>query len=313
MTGRPRSARHSFDSPSEDGPKERPGRAADGDDSLAGAAAPAPAATSSLAAHHLGGEGPGLLVVHAVGFCAQVLAPLARELAKAFRVTGADLAGHGQSPPPLGDNYSWADQADGLARLAQRQHGPLWAFGHSAGAAILLAAEARHAGTFAGLVCYEPPLWSNRPPPELTEALVSGAMRRRARFGDEDEALVYLAGRRGLSSIDPECLQAFVRHGLRPDGGGLTLRCSPAAEAATYQAGHDHAGLSLLGDLGCPVVLLTGAQPPLGTRAVLDDQLRAIAGSQVVVIDGLGHFGPLEDPVAVARAVAQAIADRPGR
>ena len=43
---------------------------------------------------------------------------------------------------------------------------------------------------------------------------------------------------------------------------------------------------------------------------ILERMARRLAGSEVEVFPGLGHFGPLEDPDAVARSVGSSFGTR---
>ncbi len=53
-----------------------------------------------VAYYEFGGGGPPLLMVHATGFCAPVLAPMARRLLRRFHCVALDLRAHGASDPP---------------------------------------------------------------------------------------------------------------------------------------------------------------------------------------------------------------------
>ncbi len=266
---------------------------------------------AQVAVYDLGGEGPPLVLAHAAGFCAPTLAPLAEALAGSFRCWGVDLRGHGATPPVASGSCSWSEQARDLADLlVELDLVGATGFGHSAGATVLLDAEARRPGLFTRLVCFEPPLWPSGPPPGLTEELMAGALRRHVRFASTADAVEHLRTRRALRALAPAVLAAYVDCGFAPGvDGDVVLSCPPEVEAATYRAGADHDGFARLGRVRAPVTLLLGAaSPPLvGDLAAL--QAAALASATVEAVPAVGHLGPLEDPAAVARAV---VATSPG-
>ena len=78
-------------------------------------------------------------------------------------------------------------------------------------------------------------------------------------------------------------------------------------EAAVYEGAPTHPGWSRLPSVACPVAVMTGEH----TDAVGGDlarlQAERIPGGRVEVVPGVGHFGPMEDPPRLARAVADAL------
>src|SRR5579872_6944966 len=95
-----------------------------------------------IACYDLGGSGPVLLLAHATGFCAAVLAPLAARLADRFHCIAFDERAHGLSDRPADEDFGWygfaADVLAVVDHLGLEQ--PL-GFGHSCGGAALLLAE----------------------------------------------------------------------------------------------------------------------------------------------------------------------------
>ena len=259
-----------------------------------------------VAVHDLGGEGPPLLLVHPTSFSAQVLAPLARLLGTRFRCWGVDLRGHGHTSSLEHLTYAWSGFAedvlagvDGLGLDRPR------AFGHSSGGAAVLLAEAERQGTFRSLWCYEPIVW---PEPDRARAraerLAEGARRRRDRFPDREEAYRNFAAKPPFSTLAEEALRAYVEHGFSDEEDGtVTLRCRREVEAEIYLRAVEGDRFARLTEVACPVAVgcgeLTDAiRPQLGEQLV-----GALPDARLTVFDGLGHFGPLEDPARVAAAV----------
>ncbi|HEX3621881.1 MAG TPA: alpha/beta hydrolase [Acidimicrobiales bacterium] len=262
-----------------------------------------------LAVHHLGGDGPPLLMAHATGFCGSVLAPLAAHLTSSFSCWTFDARGHGDTVTPPGIDWDWAGfAADVLVVVAGLGLERPLAFGHSSGGAAVLDAEARRPGTFAALWCYEPIVW-----PEVGEALtasreplIAGALKRRDHFSSRDEAYENFAAKPPLASLDAEALRAYVDCGFEPVEGGVRLRCRPAVEAEIYREGLRHDGFGRLGLVGCPVTIGRGDRSLAVEREVAEAQVGALASAALATFAELGHFGPLEDPRRVGRAVAAA-------
>ncbi|MGH9156540.1 MAG: alpha/beta fold hydrolase [Acidimicrobiales bacterium] len=265
-----------------------------------------------MAVHDLGGEGPALLLAHATGFCGAVFGPLAGHLTGRFHSWAIDFRGHGDSGMAPDGNMSWAALADDVLAVVGELglHG-LYGFGHSMGAAVLLDAEARRPGTFAGLWCFEPILGPAPLPSEVGDALVAAALRRQRTFASRADALAHLSSRSLFRNVDPVALAAYVDGGfdLAVDGS-VSLKCTPETEAAAFRAGITHDGFERLARVACPVWFGRGEN----TTAADDGQLRVLAGSvadgRVQVLGGMGHLGPLEAPATVAEVVHHAVAPR---
>lgn len=177
------------------------------------------------------------------------------------------------------------------------------AFGHSGGGAAVLDAEARRPGTFRSLWCFEPILW-----PEVTQEvvesrrpLVEGTLRRRATFASRDEAYENFATKAPLASLHPDALRAYVERGFADAGdGAVRLKCGPEVESAIYRRGLVHDGFDRLRQLRCPTTVARGGRSLAVETTVIDAQVAALPIGRAVRFPDLGHFGPLEDPAAVA-------------
>jgi pimeloyl-ACP methyl ester carboxylesterase len=261
-----------------------------------------------IAWYDLGGDGPPLLLVHATGFCGPVLGPMAARLAGQFRCIALDERGHGASDPPP-ENFDWHGFAvDVLAVVDHLGLDRPFGFGHSCGGAALLLAEEARPGTFAALYCFEPVIYPGDDPlPPVYEGnpLSAGALRRRQEFGSRREALANFAGKAPFDRLHPDALAAYVDNGFAPaPEGGIRLRCRRDHEAQVYALGFSHDAYARLGEVQCPVTLACGADTDGFGPDLLGAFAQRLANSTTVVFPGLGHFGPLEDPAAVASSVA---------
>lgn len=270
-----------------------------------------------LAVHELGGDGPMLLLGHATGYCSAVWGPVAGHLAGEFRCVGIDGRAHGQSGRPAPESFTRSLLAtDVIAVLeALNQTAPAFGAGHSAGGTGLMLAEAERPGSFEGLWCFEPVFFPPRASSEDEDdegafnPLATAARGRRWQFADRDEARAHYAGRSPFRRFTPEALDAFVECGLVEDeaGAGLRLACRPEDEGRFYETDDLEQGWYDLDKVGCPVTLATGDQPGAFGPAHAELLAGRLEFGQVEVLPGLSHFGPFEDPEAVARSIREAL------
>jgi pimeloyl-ACP methyl ester carboxylesterase len=264
-----------------------------------------------IAVHELGGEGQPALLVHATGFHGRVLGPLADCLGGRLHCFAPDLRGHGDSGVPAGLEFDWSgfaiDVLTAVDALGLEQ--PV-AIGHSCGGAALLLAEQARPGTFSRLYCFEPVVFPDDLPPsaDLSGPLARGARQRREVFSSREEAYANYASKPPLSAFDPAVLAAYVRFGFEdlPDGT-VRLCCRGENEARVYEKGFRHDAFSHLGEIACPVVIAGGTKSYDFTPAALARLVERLGKGRLEVLEGLGHFGPLESPETVAASVIRAL------
>ncbi|MHB1510206.1 MAG: alpha/beta fold hydrolase [Acidimicrobiales bacterium] len=273
---------------------------------------------SEIATYDLGGDGQPLLLAHATGFHAMVLAELAGYL-DSYHCYALDFRGHGCSRSAAGWQGEWAAFATDVLGVVEclGLESP-YGFGHSCGGTALLLAEERAPGTFAQIYCYEPvvlPLLEPQPP-TFDHRLARGAARRRERFASKAEALANYASKAPLSSVDPRVLRAYVEHGFEsePDGS-VRLRCRPSDEAMVFANATGHYGYRDLPKLRCAVELACGARSSdfgEDDLAILAQRLTSAGGrARVEVLDALDHFGPMVRPDLVAASIVAAFNSPP--
>ena len=274
-----------------------------------------------LAIYDFGGSGEDLLLVHATGFCAEVLTPMARSLTDHYHCWGVDLRAHGNSGRPADGRFAWS--GFGTDVLAVVDHLGLdrpAGFGHSCGGASLLLAEEDRPGTFSALYCYEPVVFPGQPAEPAVEGnpLSTGALRRRETFPSATDAFVNFSAKPPFSGLDPEALRWYVESGFETippeeggDGHAIRLRCRREDESQIYAHGSSHHAFAHLGDVACHVTLAYGEHTDAFGREFLEADAARLPASTVEEIPAVGHFGPLERPAAVAASVIRALG--PGR
>ena len=275
-----------------------------------------------LALYDFGGTGHDLLLVHATGFCAGVLLPLARALGDRFRCLALDLRGHGRSGRPADGDFAWSGFAtDVLTAVDAFGLDRPVAFGHSCGGASLLLAEQRRPGAFGALYLFEPVVVPDQPLPFPLEEnpLSRGARRRRESFPNAEDAFVNFSSKPPFAALDPSVLLRYVEDGFEPvppdeggDGEAVRLRCRRDDEAEVYVHGFGNGAFARLPEVGCPVTFAYGTgTDAFGSEVMAADAAR-VPSSSVEAFAGLGHFGPLERPGQVAERVRDGLGYRDG-
>lgn len=208
---------------------------------------------------------PLLLFLHGNGFCGRVYTPLLEHLSAHVDLWLSDAPGHGDSEPgPFFPGWNrcaeLATEAFQAKALAPKLFGPVrrLAAGHSFGGVLTALITARHPDLFERAVLLDPVLF----PPGMVMLLRTAqhlglshrlpmprmTLKRRQHWASRQEAMDRLRGRGTYAGWEEAALQAFADHALRdaPDGG-VTLKCSPAREAAIFGSAPKDLWLSLRG------------------------------------------------------------------
>jgi pimeloyl-ACP methyl ester carboxylesterase len=259
-----------------------------------------------LAVHDLGGDGRPLLLSHATGFHGHVLGPLAAALSPRFHSWAIDHRGHGSSDRPATDIGDWSRFSHDVLAVSEAL-ALEWAmgFGHSMGGTALLMAEREQPGTFAGLAVFEPIAFPADPSrPDGPSMMVEGARRRRAVFASRDEAYENYAGKPPLDELTHEALRAYVDFGFldRPDGS-VELACEPEHEARIFEGGARQDAFARLGEVDCPVLVMSGSSEENPPGLIAPAVAAALPEGRLRVLPRLSHFGPMQDPAAVAHEI----------
>ncbi len=259
-----------------------------------------------LAVHELGTLDPDaapLLLCHATGFHGHVWRALAEELPDR-RCLAIDFRGYGDSTEQTTGTLAWEGFSDDV--LAVVDHlglGPVQAVGHSKGGAAILLAEQARPGTISRAVCFEPivfpPAEGEPDPSHLAEI----TKKRREVFDSFEDAIANFAAKPPLGSLRPDVLEDYVRHGfIQQADGTVRLKARREHESMTYEMGSRHGGFEHLGEVQCPVLVAHGHDGD-GPAQIAPLIAAALPHAELRAFPELGHFGPLEDPVAFADLV----------
>lgn len=257
-----------------------------------------------------------LVFVHANGFNARTYLELLRPLAANHRILAPDLRGHGTSSLPTNTQgrRGWQDHADDLVALLDAVDGPaLTLAGHSMGGTSGLLAAARRPQRVLNLLLLDPVIWGRaaalafrlplfRRLPERIP-LVTGALKRRRRFDDRDQAFEAYRGRGAFRDWPDAMLRDYLADGLVDDPveGGLVLACTPEWEASNYAVqAHDPWGP--LDQLGARVRIL---KAEVGSTCHVGSDARR--GRKVETAAGGTHMFPMVETDKAREALAEAL------
>lgn len=253
------------------------------------------------------GRGPTMLLLHGTGSSTHTWRSLAPMLAEQFTLIAADLPGHAFTDPLPHKRRSLPGMASAVAELlAEMEVQPVFALGHSAGAAILTrmsldGAAMRGIGSING--AFLP--FATLPGIFLTPvaklfALNSMIPRLLARRAQHTKAVQRLIDSTG-SKLDNEGVELYVR---------LVRSADHVAGALAMMANWDLRALSLeLPQLRIPLSLVVGMEDRTVAPSEAERVMRRAPNATLLRLPALGHLAHEEAPEQVARAVLAAAHD----
>jgi len=253
---------------------------------------------------------PTVVFVHATGFCKELCYPVisdTRQLVGDFRALALDQRAHGDSAAP-DPPFDWWDIGRDLVELAG-DAGPLIGVGHSAGGAALVLAELVQPGMFASLILVEPIIF---PPPYGrfdANPMSAGALRRKRGFSSREEALANFMAKEAFAHWDRRAMRAYIDGGFRSEAAGVVLKCTPENEAEFFMAATEHRAWDRLGEVAAPCLVIAGEHSTTHGEPFLSALTGRLGKARSEVVAESSHFVWMERPAAVARRVADAIAE----
>ena len=191
---------------------------------------------------------PLLHFLHGNGFCSMAYRPLLVLLADSFDLWLSDVQGHGDSDhggPFLGWNRAAKLAAEAFeAGLKAYGDVPRYAVGHSFGGVLTSLIVAERPQLFRKAVMLDPVIFSPSMISSLRllsalglnrrHSLARKAAARRQHWPDRASAKAALVNRGIFKGWSDEALNAYVEHGLKDDGQGVALKCSPEREVDIF-------------------------------------------------------------------------------
>lgn len=258
-----------------------------------------------------------IFFAHANGFPSATYGKLFAALAPHYQVQ--HLAQHGHDPRfPVNDN--WSNLVDELLHHLRALPEPVWGVGHSLGGLLHYHAALREPSCYRGVVMLDSPILTRADQWVIRAAKRFGfidritpagrTLGRREAFADHAEARGYFASKALFQRFDPECLDAYVQHGLQQQGDQLRLAFDPATEIGIYRS-VPHAAPGRPQHLRVPLAMVRGRH----SRVVLPHHARLVrymGRGETLTLPG-GHMFPLERPQATADLLIRTLQrwDRP--
>ncbi|POM75438.1 Serine protease family S33 [Phytophthora palmivora] len=277
-----------------------------------------------------------LLFAHATGFCQQVWDPIIRRLKLSPSLQGAveqyvtyDQPYHGvnrdnsvigqvyhknddpKSPRVKHPMNNWPDiTADAAWEQAQKltDRRPLIGIGHSMGAAALWATEAKHPGTFDGLILFEPIYGEVDADYDKTaDFLVSLTLARESKWPSMNDAVSHFENWKNFSAWDREMLAKWINGAVVFDEEqqAAVLACDPVTEASIYAGSRLVLTESELAAPQCSVTFHSGDRTKLFDHNVFDNFAAKHPNiyTNHAPLPKTSHLMVFEDPEASTNAI----------
>ena len=235
-------------------------------------------------------------------------------LAEEFEVSAIDAIGTDPRYPPT---ESWPHLVDQLIENIERTEKPVYGVGHSLGGYLNYLAAVRRPELFRAVVLLDAPiigpfrgsmLGAVKRLGIVDRVTPAGATRdRRSSWESREEARAHFRTRQLFQKFAPECLDAYVQHGLVEEQGRLRLKIDPRVESQIYRT-IPHDMMRHLAQLRVPAGFIGGADSDVVRRVRLAGMrpkfaLRKVPG---------GHLFPFEHPRTAARSIARLLAELEG-
>ncbi len=268
---------------------------------------------TSLSYLDSGGDKPALHLFHANGFPISMYLPLMAELTNDFRVIGLSLRGQ----DGLGEGIlSWHTLSfDLIGFLESLGCGPVIGVGHSIGAVATMFGAARRPDLFSRIVLLDPVLlprryvvftrvlrWMGR---KDRFPLAVRARRRRNGWQSREEALAFFREKALFQGWEEAFLEAYVTYALKPDQDGrFVLVCPPEAEARGFE-NYPVDVWSWPKRVRTATLIVRGEHSDVLTEASYERFLRICPCAKGVVLEGAGHFVPMQKPRETIRILKE--------
>ncbi|GAB4354580.1 MAG: alpha/beta hydrolase [Candidatus Abyssubacteria bacterium] len=241
------------------------------------------------------GEGPPLVLVHGAGQDTVSWRYNVPHFARSHRVIALDLPGHGKSGmvlPHISATDDFVRFVWGVIDALNLER-PVLA-GHSMGSGICLAVALEHGPRLGGVVA------------------VDGADKVVGVFGEEiHEAYINspldLMMEMSMESFRALCSTSTPQERIEEIAQDL-LRIHPRVTASDTRAFNSFNISERSGDICVPVLFISGAEDFLVTPTMVRETASRFPNSQVVILDGVGHFPHTEAPERFNREVSEWLA-----
>lgn len=253
-----------------------------------------------------------LFFAHANGFPCGSYAKLLEPLRSDYAIH--HLPQHGHDPRfPVDDN--WGNLVGEMVHHLEALGTPVWGVGHSFGGLLHLQTALCRPDLYQGVIMLDSPFftlpdqWVIRAAKRLgliDRLTPAGRTQgRREVFDDPTSARRYFAGKALFRRFDPDCLDAYLQHGLQAEGSSMRLSFNPRTEIDIYRSVPDTRPGSTRG-FQLPLALVRGERSDT-VRRHHTWAARALARGEFHQVPG-SHMFPLEHPLQTAALIRQVLA-----
>ncbi|MCB1421280.1 MAG: alpha/beta hydrolase [Nitratireductor sp.] len=223
------------------------------------------------------GEGRQIVLLHGVGLRAEAWGAQIDELSRSMRVVAFDLPGHGESP-----QIGSAQLSDYCDMIAHAIEYPSIVVGHSFGAMIALHMAALH-------------------PEKVKGVAALNAIYRRS----DKAAKAVLARAASLNGSDNPSPKPTLERWFGSEQGAVRDACEAWLASVDPKGYRDAYGVFARGDapadtllqqIACPALFLTGSEEPNSTPAMTKALASLVPRGKPVVIRGAAHMLPMTHP-----------------
>ena len=256
-----------------------------------------------------------VVFAHANGFNAATYRSVLAPLSASLRIWAPDLRGHGRTTLPTRTHrrWDWRDHRDDLIALLDAVEGPpVVLSGHSMGGTSALLAAAERPERTAGLVLFDPVIWSRATSllfrlPVMRAGLYNNplaktARRRRSAFESREQALAAYRGRGAFRGWSDAALADYLSDGLVEREGGYALSATPEWEASNYAA-QSHDPWRALRRYGGRTRIV---KAEIGSTCHVPASAADNGRRRVEVVPGARHLFPMTQPEVVRSALLDA-------
>lgn len=246
--------------------------------------------TNDIAVEVHGNSGDAIVMIHGLGGTSNVYTPQVDALARFHRVIRPDLPGSGRTPS--GGPVTIGGLAEAVLGVMDRMGvETAHLVGHSMGTIVCQHVAARQPGKVRSLALLGP----LAAPPDAARAAVrdrAAKARSEGMVGIAD-VIVQAGTSASTKSSRPEAA-AFVRELLmrqNPEDYALSCEALAAAEPAD------------LTGVPCPALLITGSEDLVAAPPVVRQLAARFQRARVVILNGCGHWTPIERAAEVTEAL----------
>ena len=247
------------------------------------------------------GAGPGVVCLHSNASTSGQWRGLMELLAPKFRVVAPDSYGSGKTPEWPSDRViSLRDEAELIEPALERAGIPSVLVGHSYGAAVALIAALMNPARVRAMALYEPTLFSlieaEGPAPNDADGIRNAVALASAALdaGDKDAA-----GRHFIDYWMGEGAWQQTPEQRKPPIAASVVNVRRWAHALMKEP----APLQAFRSLDIPVLYMIGKRSTASARGVARLLTGVLPRVEVVEFEGLGHMGPVTDPVPVNETI----------